>query len=249
MNRNVFGTVMVAMMCVSVSVMAQDNQRSTMDLPAPVVAVTPVVSPVGVPTTGDPSAPAPVVLPVEAPPTTTVVVDAPVVEVPQRVRGAAPSAKSEQYVPFKLGMLFDLSVPSGVALGIEARLPKVPWFKLGLAGTGLLGPGIRGNVLVDPFKFPVVPLLNFDLGHQFPFAVPGVKNSPDIDFTYADFQGGLGVGSRDGFRVMLLGGMSYLDGTAHNFSGLLGTSKGVTVGDPNFNGWLPNAKIGFNWLF
>jgi hypothetical protein len=166
-----------------------------------------------------------------------------------QVQSAPISDAGNESVPFKLGMLFDVSVPSGGALGIEARLPHVPWFKVGLAGTYTLAPGIRGNILFDPIKFPVAPLLNVDVGHQFPFTVPSVSNSPSIDFTYCDLQGGIGFGSRDGFRFMLMGGMSYLYGGAHGFQGLLTQVNGLTVADPTFNGWVPNVKLGFSLLF
>lgn len=162
---------------------------------------------------------------------------------------ASAFADEAKPVPFKLGMEFDLSVPSGVALGLEARLPHVPWFKVGLAGTGTLAPGIRGNVLIDPIKFPIAPVANIDVGHQFSFKAPGVSNSPSFAFSYCDLQGGLGLGSRDGFRFMLMAGFSYLDGNAHNFQGVLPATKGLTVGDPHFTGWIPNAKLGFSLLF
>lgn len=152
-------------------------------------------------------------------------------------------------VPFKLGMEFDISAPSGVALGVMARLPKLPWFKLGLAATGTLAPGVRGNLLIDPIKFPIAPVANIDVGHQFGFKVPSVDNSPKIAFTYCDLQGGLGLGSRDGFRFMLMAGFSYLAGTAYNFQGLVPATKGLTVMDPHFTGWIPNAKLGFSYLF
>src|SRR5258708_29954577 len=74
---------------------------------------------------------------------------------------------------FKLGMSLDASVPSGAALGLQARLPYIPWFKIGLAGTYTLAPGIRGNILIDPISFPIAPVANVDVGHQFPITVPG----------------------------------------------------------------------------
>lgn len=154
--------------------------------------------------------------------------------------------------PFKLGMNFDLSVPSGVALGLDARLPQVPWFKLGLSATATLNAGIRGNILIDPIKFPVAPVANIDVGHQFGFKVPGLDNSPTIDFSYTDLQGGLGFGSREGFRFMLMGGMSYLWGTANHFQGVLPASastEGLTIADPTFHGWVPNAKLYFIGMF
>jgi hypothetical protein len=160
---------------------------------------------------------------------------------------AKPSSDS-----FKLGMNFDLSDPSGIALGLTTRLPYLPWFKLGLDATYTLAPGIRGNLLIDPIKFPVAPVANLDFGHQFGFKVPGVSNSPTIDFDYVDLQGGLAFGSRDGFRFLLLAGMSHLSGTAHNFQGVISSSsstQGLTIADPNFSGWVPDAKLGVEFLF
>jgi hypothetical protein len=154
---------------------------------------------------------------------------------------------------FNLGMNFDLSAPSGAALGLDARLPYLPWFKVGVSGTYALAPGVRGNILVDAIKFPIAPVLNVDVGHQFPITAPGVSGNPTVDFNYLDLQGGLALGSRDGFRFMLLAGMSYLDGGAHNVQGAINSNNNsgttLVVGDPNFHGWAPNAKLGFTLLF
>jgi hypothetical protein len=161
------------------------------------------------------------------------------------------AAASADPVPFKLGGQVDLSVPSGAAVGLEARLPHVPWFKLGLSGTYLLSPGIRGNLLIDPIKFPIAPVANVDVGHQFPATVP-VSGHPTVDFSYLDLQGGLGLGNRDGFRFLLLGGMSYLfSGNVGNFQSLFANSSAsnLTVGNPSFRGWAPNVKLGVEFLF
>jgi hypothetical protein len=157
--------------------------------------------------------------------------------------------EDKKSVPFKVGMTGDVSLPSGFALGLETRLPHVPWFKVGVAGTYSLSLGIRGNLLFDPIKFPIAPIANIDLGHQFQFTIPNTKNSPAIDFNYCDLNAGIGLGNRDGFRFMLLTGASYLWGTAHNFQGVLPTSNTLTISDPNFRGWVPNVKVGFNFLF
>lgn len=219
-----------------------------MPAPIPVVASgTATLQVVPAPTTGWNNDTPPGVLPAPAAEDNkaVVVADPPYV---QKVRGPV---RIKNKVPFKVGMLFDISVPSGVALGLEARLPYVPWFKFGLAGTGTLAPGVRGNILFDPIKFPIGPVLNVDVGHQFAFGVPGLKNSPTLDFTYTDLQGGIGLGSRDGFRFLLMGGMSYIfNGSANNFQGVLTNAPvGLKLGDPTFTGWAPNAKLGFNLLF
>jgi hypothetical protein len=158
-------------------------------------------------------------------------------------------ADENNSVPLKAGMSFDIGAPSGVALGVLVRPPYIPWWKVGLAITGTLNVGIRANILIDPIKFPIAPVANLDIGHQFPFAIPGVSNSPKVDFTYENIQGGLALGSRDGFRFMLLAGMSHLDGVAHNFQGVLPATNGLVISDPNFSGWVPSAKLGFSLLF
>src|ERR1700722_10821786 len=89
----------------------------------------------------------------------------------------APAFNSDNH--FRLGMSADLGIPSGATLGIQVRLPYVPWTKIGVAGTYLLAPGGRGNILIDPIKFVIAPVAIFDLGYQSSFAVPGMSNSPD----------------------------------------------------------------------
>lgn len=151
--------------------------------------------------------------------------------------------------PFKMGMVWSIGEPSGMELGLEARLPKMPWYKLQVAGTYTLAPGIRGGVLIDPIDFPVVPVLNLDLGHQFPFTVPGVNGRPGGEFNYADFQAGLAFGSRDGARLLVLGGESYISGSTHNIQAVFGNTGGFTISSPTFRGWIPDAKLGLELLF
>jgi hypothetical protein len=182
--------------------------------------------------------------------TTTYVAAPPAVLPPSMHQEYHPDVVEPNPYPFKLGISFDISAPSGVALGIEARAPHVPWFKLGFDVTTTLAPGYRFNLLIDPIKFGIAPVGNIELGHQTEFTIPGVDNSPKVDFTYCDLQAGIGLGSRDGFRFLILAGGSHLNGTAHNFQGVVGQPvDGLTIGDPRFNGWIPSAKLGFNYLF
>ena len=37
----------------------------------------------------------------------------------------------QEHFPFKVGLAWDIGVPSGMALGLQARLPEVPWYKVG----------------------------------------------------------------------------------------------------------------------
>lgn len=158
----------------------------------------------------------------------------------------------EDYRPssnsLKLGMVMDMSAPSGMALGLQTRLPYLPWFKWSFAGTYTLAPGLRGGVLFDPIQFPVVPVLNVETGHQYPITIP-VSGRPNVDFNYTDLEGGLAFGSRDHTRFVILAGMSYINGAINNVQGVLPSVSGLTIGDANFHGWVPCAKMGAEFLF
>jgi len=148
-----------------------------------------------------------------------------------------------------VGANIDISAPSGAAVGLDLQLPYVHWAKVGVSATYLFAPGVRGNILLDPIKFPVAPVLNFDLGYQSSFKLPSTDKSPDISWTYEDIQGGLAFGSREGFRFLLLGGITHLDGSASNFQNTVKTSNGITVGSPTFQVWVPSARLGIVWIF
>ena len=111
-----------------------------------------------------------------------------------------------------MGMTFDIASPSLLALGVEARLPHVPWMKPSVALTTITMVGLRGGVLLDPVRFVIAPVGALEVGRQFPMSAPGVKDSPTVSFNYFNALAGLGLGSRDAFRFLLMGGMTYLDG-------------------------------------
>jgi hypothetical protein len=160
----------------------------------------------------------------------------------------SPAASADE--PFKVGGTFDIGTPYVAATGLEVRLPLMPWFKLGVSGTYSLSPGVRGNILIDPIKFPVVPVANAEIGYQSPFTIPGVSNSPTATFTYETLDGGLGFGRRDRVRFFIMGGMTHIDGSVSGTDHLFTLSNGVAIGNaPTFDGWIPNAKLGFSVLF
>jgi hypothetical protein len=154
---------------------------------------------------------------------------------------------------FKVGGQVDISLPDGVAVGPQVRLPYLPWFKLGAEFTYTLAWGARGSLLIDPIKFPVAPVAEATVGYQSPFTIPGLDNSPSISYSYQDLNVGLGFGKRDGFRFLLLSGMSHINGQAANFQQLVNahttTVNGLTIGSPRFDVWVPDFRLGGEWLF
>jgi hypothetical protein len=149
-----------------------------------------------------------------------------------------------------VGASFDLSVPSGASLGLEATSPRYfPYAKVGLAATYLFGMGWRSNLLVDPINFPVAPVADFAVGHEYNFTVPGVANSPTANFSYEDVMGGLALGHRDGARFLLLAGATHLNGNVYDLSKSVSVGDGISLGNPRFSVWAPAVKLGFEVLF
>ena len=138
------------------------------------------------------------------------------------------------------GMYFDIGAPSGLALGVLARHPKFPYVKLGAAATMLVNGGLRANLIIDPIKFPVAPIVNIDIGYQFPFAI----SDNQLSFTYSDLQGGISIGNRDGFRFVVLAGAAYVSGYVSHFQKPF-SIPWIKVDEPSFSGFVPSAKIGF----
>jgi hypothetical protein len=161
------------------------------------------------------------------------------------------SADDATTYPFKVGGQIGLSDYSGAAIGPVFRIPHAPYFKLGAAFTYTLAPGVQGNLLLDPIDFPIAPVAEIVYGHQFPASASmfGVSNSPTVSFDYAVLQGGFCLGKRDGFRFMIMAGMAHLMGGVSNVQGVIPASSNLTVGNPNFSGWLPSVKLGTEWLF
>ena len=149
---------------------------------------------------------------------------------------------------FRVGAAVGLGTPYGGSIGVNFRLPYLPWFKIAGSGTFNLAPGIMGSLLVDPIKFPIAPVANFDAGWQSQITIP-TSGRPTIEWTYENIMGGLAFGGRDSARFLLLAGMTHIDGSAWNIQASLPTISGLSLANPKFNGWLPAAKLGLELLF
>jgi hypothetical protein len=163
-------------------------------------------------------------------------------------KGAA-DAKSDPVDHFRVGMTVDASFPAGLAVGIQERLPYLPSFKISESFTYTLAPGARLRLLVDPIKFGIAPVLNADIGWQSQFNIPGFHNPPAIEWTYETLGGGLALGNRDGFRFLLLVGMTHFNGTVSHIDGVLPTTNGIVISNPTINAWTPSGGLGVEWLF
>jgi hypothetical protein len=253
MNRNVFATAMVAMMSVSISAMAQNNQRSTMDLPPPTVEVVvdpPVVAP----------APAPAPVATEGQPTQVVAfadmqaTDAPVVVMPQRIRGTvAPPAKHDHV--FRAGFGASVGLPSGFGVGLVVN-PWIDWARVELSlQNNVLSFGGRASLQIDPMTIkPRLPVGLFgDLQYGFfpKGSIPGHSSDyPSVGYDYESILLGLRLGRPNGFHWSLEAGPSHLNASTGNFQAVTGKSSSVTVGNPTVSGWIfPAVETGFSIVF
>ncbi len=158
-------------------------------------------------------------------------------------------AKGDPTDYFRIGMTIDLGFPSGGAIGVQERLPYLPWFKFSEALTYTLAPGFRGSLLVDPIAFPIAPVLNADIGWQSRFNIPGFNNPPTVQWSYETIGGGLALGGRDSCRFLLLAGMTHFDGTVGNIEGRLPNTPGLSLDNPTIHAWTPSARLGVEFLF
>lgn len=148
-----------------------------------------------------------------------------------------------------VGMNFDVGAPDGAALGVVVR-PHLNWLRLNLAGSyNGLAPGVRGGLTLDPINFPVAPTATFEYGHFWDGTVPGVHQSPEVGYDYANLHVGLEFGKRDVWRFYLRGGATWIDAHAGGFQSTINLPNGVSVGDPTIQGWLPSGKLGFAIYF
>jgi hypothetical protein len=162
---------------------------------------------------------------------------------PEPASSAAPHAR------VKVGMGLDIGVPDGAALAVLVR-PGLDW--LSLAGSVTyngMAPGLRLGATVAPFAAIVSPTFTIEGGHAWQGTVPGLSGSPALGYTYANFHLGIDVGSRNGLRFFLRGGVSYLDMSASNWSPSSSTAD-IGIASPSYSGWLaPSGKLGVSTFF
>jgi hypothetical protein len=279
------GALPGAVLLASATAVAAESATEAPSAPAPDVAdpSTPPVA--GAPTTDVAGASTP---PVAAVPTTDIAVEsipdvvnpsmppiagpptppvtrASTMTYPVPLQGAAdlpdhgPTPKTPRHRTF--GMSMDVGVPDGAALGLVVR-PHFDWLRIGGAVThNGIAPGLRLGVTIDPVAFPIAPTLTVEGGHYWQGTIPGVQDSPDVGYNYANFHLGLEIGNRSTFRFFLRGGASWIDVNTANFKGSTGTNgmvsangssttSGSGFGNPTFNGWLaPTGKLGFSLYF
>ena len=144
------------------------------------------------------------------------------------------------------GMLMDVGLPDGAAIGLAFR-PRFDWLRFGVAAThNALAPGVRVGVTLDPVAFPIGPTLTVEGGHYWNGTVPFVNGSPSIGYDYANIHLGLEFGKRAAFRFYLRGGLSWLD--LRSVQSQDPSASGLR--NPSYTGWLaPSAKLGFSLCF
>ncbi|HEY4013244.1 MAG TPA: hypothetical protein VGM06_07890 [Polyangiaceae bacterium] len=160
---------------------------------------------------------------------------------------ASPTAPHPHVV--KVGMGLDIGVPDGAALAIVVR-PGLDWLTVagGVTYNGM-APGLRLGATVAPLATIVSPTLTIEGGHAWQGTVPGVSGSPALGYTYANFHVGIDVGSHNGLRFFLRGGVSYLDMSASNWSPSSSTVD-IGIASPSYSGWLaPSGKLGISTFF
>jgi hypothetical protein len=147
-----------------------------------------------------------------------------------------------------IGFQADVGAPDGANIGIVAH-PGIQWLRVVASGSyNYLSPGLRGEITLDPIKFPVALTLTADAGYFFPGSVPHLNNSPSLAYSYYNLQPGLEFGRRNRWRFFLRGGYSLIDAKLTNV--IINNDKTFIFSgaDAQLHG-APSAKLGFCVLF
>lgn len=159
----------------------------------------------------------------------------------------------------KFGVGFDVGIPDGVTLsGVFRPIQKLR-LSLGL-GYNALSPGVRVGATFLPIDYWISPSLTAEGGYFF----AGSNNSilhkivgdtgvaaqtfEDVSYLFGNLQAGLEFGGAR-FAGFLHLGVSYVNGTVHNFQAHLqqanATDNGtLTAQDPNLKLTAPSLKLG-----
>jgi len=178
----------------------------------------------------------------------------------QKLEGGDPGEPWYALTPGKkLALAVELGAPQGAAFELVFR----PWWWLRLNGGfayNIIGTGIRGGVSVAPFRLPVTPTLNFDLGHYFSGDLTTFTSSSnvyeeallhDAAYDFWSLQLGLEFGSRDGFLFYTRAGIAHLSASlsgqdvTNYANSQLGGQGTYAAGDANFSALIPCFNVGF----
>lgn len=163
------------------------------------------------------------------------------------------SAMADDTVPKKhkwVGVSGDIGVPDGAAIGVVVS-PYFYWLKANINYTNnYFASGGRAGITLDPIKFFIGPTFTteygfstqFNASHTFGATLPGTS------YEYVNLQPGIELGSPNGFRFFVRGGVSSVWIHAYDFNQVL-NSTNVTTSDPKAHLWLaPTFKLGFTAL-
>ena len=184
-----------------------------------------------------------------SPPTIYVSTVQPVVHVPVQTDNSKPLPANTKPRP-RYGVA---SIACGVPSGCVGEMGFRPWYWLNMqvgAGYNGMSPGVIGSLVLDPIPWGVGISLSADVGHYWSGPVPFASNPPTVEYSFADFLGGLEFGNWKAWRIFFRGGLAYINATASNFNTPGSGGGNVVVGSPQLTAWAaPAFKMGVSFYF
>lgn len=160
-----------------------------------------------------------------------------------------------------IGMRMDMGVPDGLGVSLTGR--PVKFFQVELGGTSTLtGGGIRGGgTLFLPWY--VSPSITIEGGKQWAGnlnRLPGLFGGQDthyslledVQYSYANFHGGLSFGHPNWFLISLHAGYSYITGNTNGLQAFVrgeANDTSLTLKEANVKLWVPTAKLAIQLYF
>ncbi len=159
----------------------------------------------------------------------------------------------------RLGLVLDAGLPSGAGLLLQARPFDAVRVQAGPMWSGV-GWGVKGGVVVAPFRWAVSPTLEAEGGYGFRADLSFLADRGDVPrelkpvlaharYLYAAGYLGLDLGSPRGFSVFVRGGLAWLRVTAPGTARTTSSGGTLEIGDATLTATVPCAKVGLQLWF
>ncbi len=178
-----------------------------------------------------------------------------------KAQAAAAAASIAKRRSDRWGLVVDLGVPEGAAVGVLFRPLPVVRLWAGPAWN-YVGWGVQAGVAAVPWHFAVTPVLSAEVGHYFDADVSvlasNAKGVPEelkpllqrMGYSYAAVHVGIELGSQRGLSLFLRAGISYLSlSSSGSYTTTDASGVTVTFTDPRVHGTIPSVKTGIQYWF
>jgi hypothetical protein len=159
----------------------------------------------------------------------------------------------------RLGLVLDAGLPAGAGLLLQARPLDAVRLQAGPMWSGV-GWGVKGGVVLAPFRAAVTPTLEAEAGYGFRADLSFLAGRSDVPrelkpvlararYWFVAGYLGLDLGSQRGLSFFVRGGLARLRVTAPGTARTTTSGGALEIGDATLDATVPCAKLGLQLWF